>query len=971
MEDIIFSEATIITDRNGEQLYKLYQENREYVALEKMSEHMVNAIIAVEDQKFRTNKGYDLQGIMRAVINNIFNSWQIQGASTITQQLVKNLLLSNERTYTRKLKELMLTQKLHSLIKSDIKKEYNNLGKDESQQKMKEKVLEMYLNYIFLGQNTYGVQSAARTYFGTSAAELTPLQSAILASIPKSPSKLNPYKNKDLLMWRLVVKKNNQMVQMPEWFITQIKERIETNFKNINLDKKDTWSFIKIIVGLSEFPLTHEGVTYQVFYEPWKKDYSLMNMYDEWYIDQVILKKAFLQWLDYVFKEGKVEIKAPHFVHWIQDVLSEKYEDEALVKWWLVIKTTLDYTIQQRAEQAIAKNYGNVKTHGVNNAGLVYINSTNGDVLAYVWSADYFDEKIDGKVDMVRALRQPWSSIKPLIYALWFEKLPLTLDTPIFDVPLVFPDNTPSNFDWKFQWYLPLRQALAYSRNIPAIKVFLAAGWEKIVKPYLKALWLNSLSNGTSYGYPLAIGAWEVQMLELANGYMHLSRAGEPAQINPILEIRTNDNAIVYQKQTVKQNRVMSAWAASLVRSVLSRRENMPPWRIGMSTIPGLVSAIKSGTSDVKVKQDNGSFKTLPRDWWLVSYTPSRVALFRAGNTKGEPLKENAHGITLNSPIRKDFFTIMKTNNYIANETFPSAETRWLTINKYTGRQATDITPAWLKVETQWYMHNLPAQDNRDGEEIQYDTLCLWKWTSMVPHEESAIGYVFNPQSFMPDSRDVEEIKKWMQTQTWLFLKAPETVCEERWWIEDKNIVIEILKPVAGATMSKMFEVRYDINATRPVKSVRIFLNDIMVAENSYKQAKVTDIKQVAWYAWFEPWEHLLTIEAIDEEWFQNKKSIALNIITTDVIKPYLIKDKLKIDKQENGTWKIYFLFADDESVVKWGTIAFDNEMVNFDGNLATITVNPETVTSIKYSVSDIYTNTQTETLLIGDLVKN
>jgi len=94
----------------------------------------------------------------------------------------------------------MLTQKLHSLIKSDIKKEYNNLGKDESQQKMKEKVLEMYLNYIFLGQNTYGVQSAARTYFGTSAAELTPLQSAILASIPKSPSKLNPYKNKDLLM---------------------------------------------------------------------------------------------------------------------------------------------------------------------------------------------------------------------------------------------------------------------------------------------------------------------------------------------------------------------------------------------------------------------------------------------------------------------------------------------------------------------------------------------------------------------------------------------------------------------------------------------------------------------------------------------------------------------------------------------------------------------------------------------------
>jgi penicillin-binding protein 1C len=158
-----------------------------------------------------------------------------------------------------------------------------------------------------------------------------------------------------------------------------------------------------------------------------------------------------------------------------------------------------------------------------------------------VGSADYYDEEIDGKVDMVRALRQPGSTIKPFIYALGIEKLGLTLDTPIFDLPVTLGAQKPNNSDGQFMGLLPLKQTLAYSRNIGPIKTFMAVGGEALVKPFLKAIGLRSLQDGVSYGYPLSIGAGEIQQLELANAYMHLSAAGQPSTINPILEIRTTN----------------------------------------------------------------------------------------------------------------------------------------------------------------------------------------------------------------------------------------------------------------------------------------------------------------------------------------------------------------------------------------------------------------------------------------------
>lgn len=966
VEDIVFSESTVITDRSGKELYKLFQENREYVRLEDISPNMINAIIAVEDQSFWTNPGIDLGGIVRGMVWVVIGDSSRGWGSTITQQLLKNILLdTSENRYKRKLKEWILAGKLNTSIKTELKKEYKQLSDEDLQQKMKEKILEMYLNYIFLWQNAYGVQAASRTYFNTSSDKLTPLQSAILASLPKSPTKLNPYKNKNLLMGQIVIRQWDQSINPPDGLVDKIIERIELNLKNINFDKKWAGSFVKVIVWLTDFSITLDSQTYQVSYEPGRKDFSLMNMFDEGYIDQVVLKKAFVEWLNYKFEEGKVSIKAPHFIHWIQELLEQQYDNDMLTKGGLIVKTSLDEQAQERAEAAIAKNYRSVEEHGANNQAMVYINSTNGDVLAYVGSADYFNEEIDGKVDMVRALRQPWSSIKPLIYALSFEKLPLTLDTPIFDLPLQIAWDRPNNVDGEFMWLMPMRKALAFSRNIPTIKLFLSVGGEKVVKPFLKALWLKGLSEWISYGYPLAIGAWEVQILELANAYMHLSAWGEPAVINPILEIRTSDGSIVYQKQSEKQRRVIPAGITSLIRSILSDRSNSPPWWISFLSVPGITNAIKSWTSDVKVKQPDWSTKTLPRDGWIATYTPSRVALFWAWNTNGAPMGQKAFGITLNSAVWKDFFSKLKDNGLLPKETYPLAEIKTLTVDKMTGLGAWDDVPAPLRVDTKGYVYNLPATEPRKGKIIKYDTMCNGKRMPSVPDSETAEGYVIPAYSIMPDNRDIDKIQEWIKAETGFFLEEPETMCEWRVAEEDSSIKIDILKPEAGGSITKNFEVRYNVAWQRPLKHVRIYVNDIVVAEQEYKngQTSLTDIKAIVWYAGIQPGDQLITIEAVDQDGYYNKQSIPVTLWLGDINPPFILEDRIKVEKQADGKLKIYLLFSDAESVVKWWSIFVDGAETTFKDNLVSFVIVPGQ--KITYSVEDIYGNKKTDELIL------
>ncbi len=205
----------------------------------------------------------------------------------------------------------------------------------------------------------------------------------------------------------------------------------------------------------------------------------------------------------------------------------------------MTIRTSLDFKAQQIAEASIDDNMKTVNGYGANNSSMLYLDSLNGDILAYVGSADYNNEQIDGKVDMVQQLRQPGSTIKPLVYSYGFMTLPLTIDTPIYDIAFKIGNDTPNDNDGQYEGILPLRKALGHSRNIPAIKMYFAVGGQDKLIPYFNSMGINSYDVKKDYGYPLAIGAGELRMMELGNAYMQLSSInGAPAKINPILQIK-------------------------------------------------------------------------------------------------------------------------------------------------------------------------------------------------------------------------------------------------------------------------------------------------------------------------------------------------------------------------------------------------------------------------------------------------
>lgn len=979
IENIAFSQATQITDRNGVVLYKMFQENRDYVPFEQINQNMINAIIAVEDQDFWNNNGIDYLGMVRAGFSSIMKGNITQGGSTITQQLIKNLLLTRDRTITRKLKEIVLTSKIDNVIENEILKKNPDISSTELQRKMKEKIIELYLNYIFLGNNNYGVEAASKAYFWTSANNLSILQASIVASLPKAPSLYDPYKNKDILMGALTISSNGTEIDVDTGIQNEVIATINNNINSINLDiRKDNEAFLKFIKGITSFDIPFSGKTYSVTYTPWRKDLSLTRMFEEGYINQQQLKQAFTEGLTTTFQRNRASIKAPHFVFWIIDELKKKYDEETLLKGGLIVKTTLDYSLQQMAEESIKENLQNFNEYWANNTALIYTDSKNGDVLSYVGSIDYDNDKINGKFDVVQGLRQPGSSIKPLVYSYGFMKLNIAEDTPIYDIPFKVGKDEPNNNDGTFEGLLPLKKALWHSRNIPAIKMYFGVGEEKTLKPFFKDLGISTLDDNREYGYPLALGAGEVKMLELANAYMHLSALGKPAKIDPILEIRSNDGSILYQKKIEIQKQVIPSGVGYIMWDILSNMENLPATWVGNFTISGLKFASKSGTSDMKL--EDGTQR--PRDGWLAVYTPSKVALFWWGNSNGAPMKPNAYGGWLNGRIWRTFFRKMIKSWVLKNENISPVEVKNVSISKISGRIPSDDTPAEMIVNSTAYLQTVPNMVDPKVRYVEIDKICGWKKSDTTPMSDIVKGYVITPTSFMPNNMDLDDIKqRWSQsakkvTNTTgedtltgkiiynfrnIFIEEPQEVCKERVVQEDTSIQINILKPASDSKVSRDFSLRYQAKANNTIRYIRVLLNDYQIAEFGYNKSDITDIKNLKAFSGVKDGANYLTVSVVDDKGFSNKTVVPVTIISEDKNPPYLMKDKVVVNKKSDGLYEVILLFWDDLSHIKGGKITVNGKDITFDKNL--VTFETEKLEILKYEVSDVYNNKLKDTL--------
>ncbi len=672
LKKIDFNETTRIYDREGNVLYSIFDsENRKYVTLQEISKQAVLSTIAIEDKNFYRHMGFDLLGMIRAQIKNLQDDKISQGASTITQQLAKNIFLSPKRTYERKIKEIILAIEIELLY-----------SKDE--------IIEMYLNKIAYGSNSFGIEAASQTFFGKSANELDLVESSVLASLPKAPSYFSPYgQNKKELMGycKIETQKTDppSVVEIPTSEVTT--DEVSTD--NVYIEKEDSQETIQKTLCTSPFDNNYV----------WgRKDFVLGRMMEDGYIAKEQMIEAWKSGLSLKFIDPKHKIESPHFVFFVKELLEAKYGKELVENGGLEVRTTLDPHVQAIAEESISRQVEyNLKTFNADNAGLITLDAKNGQVLAMVGSVDYWNGEIDGQVNVTTSPRQPGSAFKPLIYAAAIENAGIGSGSVLSDSKTVFnKDDVPRNSDNTYKGKMTVRSALAQSRNIPAIKAYYLAGEEEKVLDFMDRVGLTGLrqfknefnkdSNKRGwtfhFGWPMAIGSGEIKLLDLAGAYAALANKGTFSQINPILEVRNRDGEIL-ERFKANQRPAINPQAAYIISNILSDSSSKPAgsWR-NMMTVEGHTIAAKTGTSNKKIGN-----RIYPNNNVLIGYTPSMVSAVWVGNTDGKQMKGNAWGFADAGPIWKYFMTELLKDK--PDEKFEEPEGI-----KHSGRE---IYPTWVK----------------------------------------------------------------------------------------------------------------------------------------------------------------------------------------------------------------------------------------------------------------------------------
>lgn len=526
LETTLLPESTRIYDRSGKELYTYGDEKRTYVTYDNISKTITDAIVSIEDKSFYTNPGFDLIGLARAGVSYaIGRTTRLTGASTISQQLIKQMFLTSERSVIRKAKELILSYQLNNSYS-------------------KEKILELYLNKISYGNNAYGVEEASKTYFGKSAKDVGIFGATILASLPRGPSFYSPYQHRDRLMGQLVVydaatpdtveylstqKLRDQYGDLSESFREALRamtfERLgqdqiricevdpthidpsvsEFRPRNgcieMSLDRSLAFfNALRItranasitLAGTGESSLP-EASALTIRYENGRKDLVAQRMAEDQKITLEEYRNVILQGLDFEFPRYRETIRAPHFVFYVKEYLENLYGKDFSSQTGLRIYTSLDGDLQAKAEEVLrAQAAKNRAQHGANNAALVSMDNITGEILSMVGSADYFDQENAGNVNIVTSLRQPGSAFKPIVYALGMASAPVGPETPIYDIPTSFGTWAPANYDRQFNGRMSLRTALDYSRNIPAVKMWYVAGGEQKVVDFSNLIGIES-----------------------------------------------------------------------------------------------------------------------------------------------------------------------------------------------------------------------------------------------------------------------------------------------------------------------------------------------------------------------------------------------------------------------------------------------------------------------------------------------
>ena len=536
-----------VYSRNGELVADFSKEKRVFVPYNAIPKNVINSFLSAEDKNFFSHPGVDAKGVLRAVINNISNimaSKRLEGASTITQQVAKNFLLTNEVSLNRKIKEAILAFRIERALS-------------------KERILELYLNQIYLGSGAYGVAAASLEYFDKSIRELNYSEAALLAALPKAPSKYNPYKDKDLAKFRrnLVLKnlyENNYITS--EWL-----EKLSN--QEIKLKKKQ-----KIYLEDAQYYIedVRKNVIESLTYDKVYKQGLNINTPIDLDLQKIATNSLRSGLISYDQRKGwrGALINKPYNSNWNKDL--DKYKLEKSINWKLAIVKKLnkfsaiietidkdDGVIEYKDISWTKKEFNQLlkigdiiyvkqikdKKYSLQqlpkiNGGIVVMDPYTGRVLALNGGFSFKKSEFNRAT---QAKRQPGSAFKPFVYALALENN-YTPTSLVLDAPLVLDQGDdlklwkPENYGKKFYGPSTIRTGLEKSRNLMTVRIAQDLGLDKIIN-YSKKL---SIYENPEELLSISLGSAETTLLQLTSAYSVFVNGGK--LVEPVLIDRIQDS---------------------------------------------------------------------------------------------------------------------------------------------------------------------------------------------------------------------------------------------------------------------------------------------------------------------------------------------------------------------------------------------------------------------------------------------
>ena len=652
----------------GELVNDFSTQKRIFVPYKAIPKKVINAFLSAEDKNFFSHPGVDAKGVLRAIINNISNiiaSKRLEGASTITQQVAKNFLLTNEVSLNRKLKEAILAFRIERALS-------------------KERILELYLNQIYLGGGAYGVASASLEYFDKPINDLDYDEAALLAALPKAPSRYNPYKNiklakfrrdlvlnnlfenkyidkknyKKLLKKDIVLKKRKKIfLEDTRYYVEDIRKNIIEKFGYDKVYKQGFNIKTPINVDLQKIATQalREGLMDYDKRRGWRGSLTNKNILNEWNVglDNFKLEKS-INWNLAIVKninQFSIEIITEDGLNGIieyKNISWTKKEFDELFKLGDIIYV-----------EKINKNYYTLRQLPEVNGGIVVMDPFTGRVLALSGGFSFKKSEFNRAT---QASRQPGSAFKPFIYALALEN-GYTPSTLILDAPLVLEQGAdlkmwkPENYGKKFYGPSTLRKGLENSRNLMTVRIAQDLGLKKIVN-FSKQL---GIYDKPSELLSISLGSAETTLLKLTSAYCSFVNGGK--LIEPIMIDRIQDsegNTIVNNEKRKCINCKQISFLSTKYPEIEDKFPQIfsPETAYQMTSI--LEGAVQRGTGkklkDLKLDLAGKTGTTNGNtDTWFVGFTSKLTIGVYVGSDNPKSLGKYETGAKTALPIFKKF----------------------------------------------------------------------------------------------------------------------------------------------------------------------------------------------------------------------------------------------------------------------------------------------------------------------------